>query len=165
MEIEKKVLIAVDLNFETGFILSKAASFFRETSAKFYIFHIIYSDIFTFLGKPGTVKAKSEEAYKSVENELKNAGLYYLNYEIFISTGVPAAEIINFSKKKGVDIIALGTHQRIGFKEFVSGSVSFSVSKNSICPVLLIPLKDILKSEAKQLVEEPAASLININPS
>ena len=37
MEIEKKVLIAIDLNFETGFVLSKAASFFRDASAKFYV--------------------------------------------------------------------------------------------------------------------------------
>jgi hypothetical protein len=51
MEIEKKVLIAIDLNFETGFILSKAASFFRDVSAKFYILHVIYSDIFTLLIK------------------------------------------------------------------------------------------------------------------
>ncbi|MDA8158865.1 MAG: universal stress protein [Deltaproteobacteria bacterium] len=158
---EKKILIAVDLNFETGFVLSKAASFFRENSVRFYILHIISADIFTSLGKQSTVKLRSEEAYKSAENEIKEAGLYYLNYEIFISIGVPATEILNFSKKKGIDLIALGTHQRIGFKEFVSGSVSFSVSKNSPCPVLLIPLRDAVKTSEKHLVKESAVSLIN----
>jgi nucleotide-binding universal stress UspA family protein len=162
MEIEKKVLIAIDLNFETGFILSKAASFFRGVSAKFYILHVIYSDIFTLLDKKSAAKSKTDEAYELTEKELKEAGLYYLNYEIFISTGIPAAEILNFSKKKGADIIALGTHQKIGFKEFISGSVSFSVSKNSICPVLLIPLKNTAKQAAeKELVKESAVSLIN----
>ena len=161
MEIEKKVLIAIDLNFETGFVLSKTASFFRDASAKFYVLHVIYSDIFTFFDKQSTAKSKTDEAYKLAENDLKEAGLYYLDYEIFISMGIPAAEIINFSKKKGVDIIALGTHQRIGLKEFISGSVSFSVSKNSVCPVLLIPLKNTVKQAEKELVKESAVSLIN----
>ena len=160
MEIEKKVLIAIDLNFETGFILSKAASFFRDVSAKFYILHVIYSDIFTLLDKKSAAKSKTDEAYELTEKELKEAGLYYLNYEIFISAGIPAAEILNFSKKKGADIIVLGTHQKIGFKEFISGSVSFSVSRNSICPVLLIPLKNTAKQAEKELAKESAVSLI-----
>lgn len=161
MEIEKKVLISVDLNFETGFVLSGASSFFRETAAKFYILHVISTDIFSFINKKTIIKPKTDEAYRLVENKLKEAGLHYLNYEIFISQGLPASEIINFSKKKGADIIAIGTHQKIGFKEFISGSISFSVAKNSICPVLLIPLKNTVKSEEKVLVEESAVSLIN----
>ncbi|MHB1661662.1 MAG: universal stress protein [bacterium] len=161
MEIEKKVLIAIDLNFETGFVLSGAASFFRETPAKFYILHVIPADIFSFMNQKSTVESKSDEAYKSAEQALKEAGLYYLNYEIFIAPGVPASEILNFSKKIGADIIALGTHQRIGFKEFISGSVSFSVSKNAVCPVLLIPLKNTVKTAENELIKEPAGVLIN----
>ncbi len=161
MEIEKKILVAIDLDFETGFVLSSAASFFRETSAKFYVLHVVSAEIFTLIDKKSTVKSKSEEAYKAVENKLKEAGLYYLNYEIFIAAGAPVAEILNFSNKKGIDMIALGTHQKIGIKEFISGSVSFSVSKNSICPVLLIPLRNAVKLTKKELIKESAVSLIN----
>ncbi len=161
MEKEKKILIAVDLNFETGFVLTSAASFFRETSAKFYIIHIIPSDIFSLLDKKSAIKSRSDEVYESVENKLKESGLYYLNYGIFISSGNPAQEIIDFSKKNGSDIIALGTHQKIGIKEFVSGSISFYVAKHSICPVLLIPLKNPARLTAKELIKESAVSLIN----
>lgn len=161
MEIEKKVLIAIDLNFETAFVLSTTASFFRETSARFYILHVIPADMFSFINQKPTIKSKSDEAYKFVEQALKEVGLYYLNYEIFIVPGVPATEILNFSKKISADIIALGTHQRIGFKEFISGSVSFSVSKNAVCPVLLIPFKNAVKTAEKELIKEPAGALIN----
>jgi nucleotide-binding universal stress UspA family protein len=162
METEKKILIAIDLNFETRYVLSAATSFFRETSARFYILHVISSDLFSFIGRKSAAKSKSEDAYKLAENELKEAGLYYLKYEIFIAIGSPSAEIINFSKKNGIDIIALGTHQKIGFKEFISGSVSFSVSKDSVCPVLLIPLKNAVKTAEAELINDtPAVSLIN----
>ncbi len=94
------------------------------------------------------LQSKTDNARKSVEHELEEAGLHYLNYEIFVSLGVAASEILNFSK-------------RIGFKEFVFGSVSFAVAKNSICPVLLIPLRNIVESTEDELAKEPAISLIN----
>jgi Universal stress protein UspA and related nucleotide-binding proteins len=87
--------------------------------------------------------------------------LYYLNYEISVYTGNPQEEIINFAKKNASDIIAVGTHQRVGIKEIVSGSVSFYVAKHSVCPVLLIPLKNTAKLTAKELIKESALSLIN----
>ena len=161
METEKKVLIAIDLNFETSFILTQATSFFREKSAKFYILHVISSDIFSIINKKTKLQVKMKETYTVVEDELKKSGLYYLNYEIFISYGFPASEILNFSRKNGSDLIVVGTHQKIGLKEFISGSVSFSVAKNSICPVLLIPLKNPIKLSKEELAKESAVSLVN----
>lgn len=161
MEIEKKVLIAIDLNFETHFILRSAVSMFRDASVKFYVLHIIPAGTFSFMNKKKMLQSKTDEAHKSVEHQLEETGLHYLNYEIFVSFGAMSSEILNFSKKIGVDIIAIGTHQRIGFKEFVSGSISFAVAKNSIYPVLLIPLKNIVESTEDELVKDPAISLIN----
>lgn len=161
MDTEKKVLISIDLNFETSYILMQAVSFFREGSAKFYILHVVPSDFFSVVNQKNNIQAEMNRSVKVIEDELKKSGLYYLNYEIFISHGVPSAEILNFAKKKGLDIIALGTHQRIGFKEFISGSVSFSVAKNSVCPVLLIPLKSLIKMDNKELAAESAVSLAN----
>jgi nucleotide-binding universal stress UspA family protein len=161
MEKEKKILLAVDLNFETGFVLASAASFFRESAAIFQILHVIPYDIFSFSGKKNSIKSKAEEVHGSIEDKLKESGLYYLNYEISVYTGNPQEEIINFAKKNASDIIAVGTHQRVGIKEIVSGSVSFYVAKHSVCPVLLIPLKNTAKLTAKELIKESALSLIN----
>ncbi len=161
MEIEKKVLVAIDLNFETSFILTQAASFFRENAAKFYILHVISSAPFSIINRKANLRLKMKEAYEAVEDGLKKSGLYYLNYEIFISYGFPASEILNFSRKKGSDLIVIGTHQKIGVKEFISGSISFSVAKNSLCPVLLIPLKNSIKLSKEELAKEPAVSLVN----
>ncbi|HEC24808.1 MAG TPA: universal stress protein [bacterium] len=148
MKIEKNILIAINLNFETPFILRSAASLFREASVKFYILHVVPAGAFSFINKKKMLQSKTDNARKSVEHELEEAGLHYLNYEIFVSLGVAASEILNFSK-------------RIGFKEFVFGSVSFAVAKNSICPVLLIPLRNIVESTEDELAKEPAISLIN----
>ncbi len=161
MEKEKKVLLAIDLNFETGFVLSSAATLFRESGARFQILHVIPYDIFSLSGKKNTIKSKTEEIRASIEEKLKESGLYYLNYEIFIYSGNPQEEIVNFARKNSSDMIVVGTHQRLGIKEIISGSVSFYVAKHSVCPVLLIPLKNTAKLTAKELIKESALSLIN----
>ncbi|MCL4542151.1 MAG: universal stress protein [Deltaproteobacteria bacterium] len=161
METEKRILVAIDLNFETSLVLTQAAYFFRENSTKFYILHVISSDLFSIINKKTKLQVRMKETYRTVEGELKKSGLQYLNYEIFISYGFPAAEIINFSRKHGSDLIVIGTHQRIGFKEFISGSVSFAVAKNSAYPVLLIPLKNPIKLSKEELTKESAVSLVN----
>lgn len=157
MDIEKKVLIGINLNFEASFILRRAASFFRENSAKFYIMHVVLPDMIPFIvGENAKLKTeRNEEIVGRIESELKNSGLYYLNYEIIVSYGIPAREMIAFSKKEAIDLITIGTHQKFGFKEIFSGSASYSVAKNSICPVLLIPLKRVIKSlENKEVAED-----------
>ncbi len=161
MEKEKKILIAIDLNFETGFILTSAASFFRESAVKFQILHVIPYDIFSLSNKRNFLKSESAEVHRTIEDELKESGLYYLNYEILVYSGNPPEVIVNFAKKNASDIIVVGTHQRLGIKEILSGSVSFYVAKHSVCPVLLIPLKNTAKLTAKELIKDPALSLIN----
>lgn len=160
---EKKILIAVEINFETSSILTQTVSFFRESLSKFYILHVISAPPFSSINKKNSLHVEMEASYKNVEDELTKSGLRYLNYEIFISHGFPTVEILNFSIKNDINMIAVGTHQKTGFKEFVSGSISSSVAKNSICPVLLIPLKNLAKlSEEEESAEESAVSLLKI---
>lgn len=167
MELEKKVLICINLNFESGFILRSAVSFFRGVSVRFYVIHVIdLNAAFTLMNiKNDLLETKKKNTFNTIENILKENGLYYLNYEITVLHGSPNIEIINFSRKNAVDAIAIGTHQKIGLKELISGSTSFSVAKNSICPVLLIPLKNVAKLSEKELAEERTLSLINPSQS
>jgi nucleotide-binding universal stress UspA family protein len=48
-------------------------------------------------------------------------------------------EILSVADDCKADMIILGTHGRIGFDHFISGSVSESVARKAKCPVLIIP--------------------------
>lgn len=56
--------------------------------------------------------------------------------------GLPKNEILETAQEIKADLIVLGTHGRTGFDHFISGSVSESVARHSICPVLIVPSKD-----------------------
>ncbi|WP_028295502.1 universal stress protein [Olivibacter sitiensis] len=56
--------------------------------------------------------------------------------------GQPKNEILETAQEISADLIVLGTHGRTGFDHFISGSVSESVARHSVCPVLIVPSKD-----------------------
>ncbi|MHB1664996.1 MAG: universal stress protein [bacterium] len=158
----KKIIIGINLNFESSYVLRSAISLFREGAAHFYIMHIIplnINDAFSFINsKERSLESKKRDAFNNIENILKESGLYFLNYEIIVSKGRPHIELINFSKKNNADLIVVGTHQNTGLKEFTFNSISFSISKNSICPVLLIPLKNMAKLSQEELSQETVSA-------
>jgi nucleotide-binding universal stress UspA family protein len=164
----KKIIIGINLNFESSHVLTSAVSLFRESAAHFYIMHVIpinTGGAFSFINsKERLIESDKKNVVNNIENTIKESGLYFLNHEIVVYRGIPHIEILNFSKKNAVDLIVIGTHQKIGFKELAFGSISFSVSKNSICPVMLIPLKNAVKLSQKELSEE-AAPAVNIMPN
>lgn len=55
--------------------------------------------------------------------------------------GPTADGIINCSKEFGADLIVIGTHSRTGFDRFIMGSVAEKVIRESMIPVLVVPLK------------------------
>lgn len=60
----------------------------------------------------------------------------------FHRLGQPKQEILSTAAEWSADLIILGTHGRTGFDHFISGSVSESVARHSICPVIIVPYKD-----------------------
>lgn len=49
--------------------------------------------------------------------------------------GDPATEIVRIAKQENVSLIVLGTHQRVGLRRLLQGSVAESVLRRAPCPV------------------------------
>lgn len=62
-----------------------------------------------------------------------------INADYEIIKGSPAVTILEFAKKRGIDLIVMGSQGLSGIQKLrVLGSVSRKVSENASCPVLLI---------------------------
>jgi nucleotide-binding universal stress UspA family protein len=57
--------------------------------------------------------------------------------EIYVLTGVPFQEIVQFAEKEKADLIIIGSHGRSKLKHFLLGSVAEKVAKKSSIPVLI----------------------------
>lgn len=65
-----------------------------------------------------------------------------INTEIYVEIGNPKNFILDFCKKKNVDLIVMATHGRTGLARFMLGSVAESTIRQSSVPTLIIPDTD-----------------------
>ncbi len=87
--------------------------------------------------KEQTEKAKqgAEKYLSGVEKQLKNKGLR-VRSEILV--GIPADEIINYSKKNPFSVTIMSTHGRSGLSRWAYGSVAHKVLYGISKPILLV---------------------------
>ena len=52
--------------------------------------------------------------------------------------GSPAEEIINYARRRNVDLVLVGTHGRTGLKHLFLGSTAEAVVRRAHCPVLVV---------------------------
>lgn len=79
---------------------------------------------------------KANFAY--IENFLEK---HEFKYEFIFEEGNAAEKIINTSKKLGVDIVVIGSHNKKIFERILLGSVAYKVSRLCPCSVMIINSK------------------------
>lgn len=61
-----------------------------------------------------------------------------MQIEILVVRGIPFAEIKSIAKKNKVDMIAMGSHGRLGIAHILLGSVCEKVVRKTPCPALIV---------------------------
>ena len=65
------------------------------------------------------------------------------HYELHVTTGDPAVEVLQAATRLGIDLIVMATHGRKGFRRLVLGSVAERVIREAQCPVLTVKPKAV----------------------
>ncbi|MBI2270494.1 MAG: universal stress protein [Bacteroidetes bacterium] len=166
----KKILVPVDFTETSDIASSKAIEIAKHIKADIFLLHVVEFNGYYFSVVPEMKTIVPPIKTIEVEVKKKMDGIRY-NIEkksgvickVFVSTGNICDEIIDFSKKKGIDLIVMGTHGASGYKELFIGSNAQRVVTLSNIPVLtmqkngktsdfkniLIPIDDSLHSREK----------------
>jgi nucleotide-binding universal stress UspA family protein len=142
----KKILVPLD-----GSELAKKALAEAEKLANYLGAEIILFQVATFMpiyGSPELVtpliidekqKETAEKYLSNLAEELKKKGL---RVTVMVRTGQQvAAEIIDFAKEVGADLIVMCTHGRSGITRWVLGSTAHKVLIRAETPILLLRSK------------------------
>jgi nucleotide-binding universal stress UspA family protein len=142
----RKILVPLD-----GSELAEKALDHAEKLAETFDAEIILFQVVPFMSVYGSpewvmpliVDDKQKEAAEgyltNLAEELKKRGL---RVTAKVKTGMQvAAEIIDFAKESGVDLIVMCTHGHSGITRWVLGSVAHKVLTRAETPILLIHLK------------------------
>jgi nucleotide-binding universal stress UspA family protein len=142
----KKILVPLD-----GSELAKRGLEEAEKLAKFFEAEIVLFQVVPFmpiygspeLVTPLIVDEKQKEAVEkylaTVAEELKKKGF---SVTAMVKTGQQvAAEIIDFAKEVGAELIVMCTHGRSGITRWVLGSTAHKVIIRAETPILLVRSK------------------------
>lgn len=139
-----KILCPIDFSEYSD----KAAFYAKELSktfnSKLYIIHIIYEPAeFTGFYVPhisfDKIKTEIKSGAQKLMDEFINRNLKdFSNYEVVVTIGDPAEEIVKFSEEKDIDLIVIGSQGKKGIEKVVFGSTAEKVVKRAKCPVMCI---------------------------
>lgn len=96
----------------------------------------------------GVMQAQ-EDANKELFKYIQKTWGKEIPLHIYAKVGKPKDEILATAAECNADLIILGTHGRVGFDHFISGSVAEGVVRKAKCPVLIIPNRDEEKKSNK----------------
>jgi len=142
----KKILVPLDGSELAEKALGHAEELAKTFDAEIILFEV--SPLLPFYGVPELVtpfvvddkqKEAAQRYLTNLIDELKKRGF---KVTAKVKTGLQvAAEIIDFAKENGVDLIIMCTHGRSGITRWVLGSVAHKVLTRAETPVLLVHLK------------------------
>ncbi len=140
----KKILCPTDFSKYSEKALNYAKMLANTFNAKLYIIHIIFEPAeFTGFYVPhisfDKIKTEIKTGAQKLMDEFISKNLKdFSDYEVIITLGDPATEIVNFAEEKEIDLIVIGSQGKKGLEKVVFGSTAEKVVKKSICPVLCV---------------------------
>ncbi|HHT9119558.1 MAG TPA: universal stress protein [Candidatus Hypogeohydataceae bacterium YC41] len=139
----KKILCPVDYSVCSNEALKQAVSLATAYNAKLYLLHVVDVRMYGHEAPLSFEMPKpDQESIEKVKKDLADSVLKEakgkLDVETIVTMGIPAVEIINAARQKGIDLIVMGTHGRTGIAHVVIGSVAENVVRKAPCPVLTV---------------------------
>lgn len=138
-----KILIAIDDPDWASIIVQTLFNLISKENSEIILLNVLE-----------TTLAEENYFYKSpkkfIKHEARKANFAYVenlleknqfDYQFIFKEGDAAEIIINMSKKLGVDLVVVGTHNKKIFETFFLGSVSYKVSRLSKCSVMIVSSK------------------------
>ena len=147
-----RILVPYDGSKFSEKALHRAMELAHNLESEIFLFSVVYVDYISPPGMLGLIRTKSEkESIKKwkqkvlidTEKKLKTAAKKCESKGITVhysyARGNIANEILNYSKKKKISLIVIGSQGLHGIEKIKTlGSVSRRVSEHASCPVLIV---------------------------
>jgi nucleotide-binding universal stress UspA family protein len=137
----RKILVGVDHTSASAVVLQRAIQMAKAFSAKLLVVHVI-STIHPLEKKQGPrvdmtylefMRVAGADVINTAKKRLAEASL---DGEVIEAEGVPSKEILAIVKEKGIDLLIVGSKEKVGSLAHL-GSVSKALSEKAKCSLLI----------------------------
>lgn len=139
------ILCAVDLSNENITVAERAVELVKSNSARLSLLHVVeyipvdLSSEFVLPQQQEIEGQLVERAKQGIASLATKLGLAQVSENVV--TGSTKAEIIDFAKTHGADLIVIGQHGRHGISRLL-GSTANAVLHHAPCDVLAVHIKE-----------------------
>lgn len=144
-----KILLTTDLSAESMRAFRPAAELARQYGAKLVLLHVVEDLPVTPHGAPLAppmhtpgLPEEMEAARKRLEEESRLIEDGIAVEQDVISASNVSQAIADYAKEHDVDLVAMSTHGRSGFRRMVMGSVAEALLRHVHVPVLCFPRQE-----------------------
>ncbi len=140
-----KLLVCIDFSVSTEKFIKTVAELAKTLSAKLWLLHVAEAepDFLGFKMGPQYIRDVHSEIFRNehrqiqrIADRLRKANL---DTTAILVQGATVESILDQAAKLDVDMIVLGSHGRGVMHRLITGSVSESVLRKSVCPVFIVP--------------------------
>jgi nucleotide-binding universal stress UspA family protein len=141
----KRICCPIDFSDASRAALEVAADLARRFGARLVLLHAYPIPGYTFpdgsvVASPKMMQELADQAERHLEEWRADAQRLAGTPEVSAekAVGEPAAEILAWAAKNGIDLLVLGTHGRTGIEHALMGSIAERVVRRAHCPVLTV---------------------------
>lgn len=145
MESIRRILVAIDFSEQAERVAALGLALAEACGARLYLLHVVH-DLQSFPGvfvvheRLQDLQARLEaEARDRLETFVHERLQGYANTEIRLTTGSPAAQILQTAHAIPADLILLGVHVEGKPEHRLLGDTVARVVRQAPCPVTLVP--------------------------
>lgn len=139
-----KILVPVDFSDYTDEITHAAGQLAKKFGSTIHLLHVIPNmDYFTpyesFLPAESLINAQ-RDIEREVDKDMDAVARKMGDIPVVkaVRAGVAFAEILQYVRTEGIDLVVMGTHGRGGIEHILLGSVAEKVIRRAPCPVMTI---------------------------
>lgn len=127
----KRILVPIDGSEKSLAVLPHVKTFAKAVGASVLVLGVV---------EP-TAEGKAGEGEPLVRIAVKDLAAEGIPVDPVVRLGDPASEILDATKRHGVDLLAMSTHGRSGPSRWVMGSVTEKVLRAAAVPMLVVRAK------------------------
>ena len=148
------ILLTTDLSPESLRILGRIGNLARQMGARVTLLNVVHD----MMVVPHAESVSPTMGVSEMQNLIQASRVALEDAKTGLGPGVEvqvdtlagatiASTVANYAAENDVDLIALSTHGRTGFRHLVLGSVAEAIMRHSHCPVLCFPPDEAKKKE------------------
>lgn len=143
-----KLLVCIDFSVSTEKFIKTVAELVKTLSAKLWLLHVAEAepDFLGFKMGPQYIRDIHSETFRSEHRQIQRIAdrlrKTNLDTTAILVQGATVESILDQAAKLDVDMIVLGSHGRSVMHRLITGSVSESVLRKSVCPVFIVPTNE-----------------------